>query len=267
MIVDKINEYLSSERIDVPGGILSHVGNSAVNSFSRQFGEDGERRSGTIRLSSIGRCLRQQAYKALDIPENGKEIDSRAKMVFFQGDMTELAIVHLAKLAGCKVTAIGTEQMTISLDGIMGHPDGVLFHEGQVYLLEVKSMSSFGFSDFERGNLDEGYRYQINAYMVALGLQKAAVVALNKDSGVLGEMLVVRDEDIVADIKHRIEVLKNLDGLSLPDRPYSPDAKGFYPWNCLYCGFWKTCLPNAEKVLVSSRYKLKEIMPKKELVQ
>lgn len=255
MIVNRINEYLSGPGAVVPASIAMAVGNLAEHSFKRQLGERQEKQR-TIRLSSIGRCLRQQAYNVLGVEENGKQIDSRARMIFFAGDMAELAIIQVAKLAGCDITDCGADQKTIVLDGVDGHGDGVLHEDGKNYLVEVKSMSSYGFKDFERGVLDDGYRFQINAYMSALGLSQAIVVALNKDAGVLAEMIVSIDPVIVADIKARIKLLKGVSKENLPPQPFKPNEKGWLPWNCLYCSFWGTCWPKAQKILVAGKYKL-----------
>ena len=257
MIVDRINSYLTKERVSVPEWIVRHVEKSAGAAFARQFGEDQESKGG-IRLSSIGRCLRQQAYKVLGVPADGKEIDSRSRMVFFQGDLIEVAIVQLARLSGCRIVACGSDQIVVDIEGVQGHPDGIIFEDRESFLFEAKSMSSYGFEEFEKGFLDEGYRYQCNAYMDALGLEKTIVVALNKDAGVLGEQIIPMEASIVADIHKRIETLKAVTAETLPERPYAPNEKRFYPWMCLYCSHHHVCLPNAEKVLVGKSYKLKE---------
>jgi hypothetical protein len=260
VIVDRINSYLAAEGQKIDEAILTDVANLSRWSFAKQFGER-EDRPETLRLSAIGKCLRQQAYKVLQFPENGKEIDPRARMVFAMGDLTELVVVGLAKAAGCEITGTGAMQLSVEIDGVLGHPDGLLKDANKVYLLEIKSMSSFSFKDFERGVIDEGYRYQCNAYMHALGVTQCVIVGLNKDAGVLAEQVINLDPGIVVDIKKRIMTLKAADKDSLPHRPYHPDAKGFYPWQCLYCAYWVTCHPTAEKVLVSQRYKLKEMQP------
>lgn len=257
MIVEKINTYLNSEGKSLDEAILSDIANLAKWSFQRQFGAR-EDKSGTLRLSSIGRCIRQQAYTILNFDQAGKTIDARAKMVFFQGDMTELAIVALAKAAGCDVSATGDKQSSVEIDGVIGHPDGLLKDSGKTYLLEVKSMSSFSFKEFERGAIDDGYRFQCNAYMHALGLSQCVIVALNKDAGVLFEQMINIDPIIIKKILGRIDILKNVTKETLPERPYHPNDRGFYPWQCRYCAFYETCLPNAELVLVGSAYKLKE---------
>lgn len=255
MIVDKINAYLSGQGKTIDEAILLEVGELAKWAFGRQFGERQDR-SNDLRLSAIGRCPRQNAYKLLGFEENGKEIDARARMVFLMGDLTELAVVGLCKSVGINVTATGADQKDVEIDGVKGHPDGIVTMEGNTYLLEVKSMSSFSFKDFEEGKLDDGYRYQINAYMFALGLSKAIVIALNKDAGVLGEMIVSRDDVIVTDIKQRIKDIRSATKEDLPYRPYQPNEKGWLPWNCGYCNFAFTCWPDAQKILVSGRYKL-----------
>ncbi len=283
MIVDKINAYLSTEGKAVDEAILKEVSDLAAYSFGRQFGMREERSVKTPYFSSIGKCLRQQAYGLLGFEPNGKEMDSRSKMVFFQGDMVEVAIVQVAKQAGCNISDAGSAQESIEIDGMRGRPDGIYHDPGQFepseedkqqalelgepqftprqpedYILEVKSMSSFSFRDFERGILDDSYRYQCNAAMHALGKNKTIIIGLNKDAGVLHEMVISRDPEIIRDIQERLETLAKCSKEDLPYRPYKPDEKGFYPWQCRYCAWFKTCLPKAELVLVKNSYKLRE---------
>lgn len=254
MIVDKINAFLTDSGKTLDEVVLADVAILARHSFQRQFGIREEHPI-TMRLSSLGKCMRQQAYRLLGFEENGKEIDARAKMVFFMGDLTELAIVQLARAAGCNITDFGMNQKTVEIEGIQGHPDGII--DGDT-LLEVKSMSSFSFQAFQDQQIDEGYRYQCNAYMHALGLSQTCIVGLNKDAGVLHEWIINKDQTIVDDIIRRIGELRAVTRDSLPRQPYSPNEKGFLPWQCLYCGFWKTCRPNAERVVVSGKYRLRE---------
>lgn len=265
MLVDKINAYLSGAGKTLEESFLTEFGDLAKWAVARQFGERQER-NGDLRLSSIGRCPRQNAYKLLGFEESGKEIDARAKMLFLLGDLTELAVLGAARAAGCDVTAYGSNQATVEIDGVKGHPDALYEVSGSKYLVEVKSMSSFSFKDFEKGNIDNGYRYQINSYLHALGLTKCIVIALNKDAGVLAEMIVEVDAKIVEDIKQRIKDIRSATKEDLPYRPYAPDEKGFLPWQCLYSPYWKICWPQAQKILVSGKYKL-AIQPTKDKSQ
>lgn len=250
MIVDKINKFLTQTDRKVSDAILEEVGKLSTRAFKRQFLE--EKQTKTYRLSSIGHCLRQQAYKALGFEEAGKEIDARSRMVFLMGDLTEVAVVGLAKAAGCQIAGTGDAQLEVDIDGVVGHPDGVI--NGSV-LLEVKSMSSYSFDEFERGKIQDGYRYQCNAYMSALGFEQCCIVALNKDAGVLSEMVISKDLAIVAKIKQRITALKKATKEDLPAREYQPDEKGFLPWPCAYCAFHRTCWPTINRVLKGKSYR------------
>lgn len=261
MIVDKIESYLNNQPKQIDIKILEEISILAACSFERQFGKmvyPFVKEEPKMRLSSIGKCTRQQAYNILGFKPSGKEIDARAKTIFFQGDMVEMAIVQLALVAGCNIIDCGKNQKTIELNGIPGHPDGIFINEfNQKFLLEVKSMSSYSFSDFQNGQIDEGYLFQINAYLEALELEECVMVGLNKDAGVLHEHIVKKNPSFISRIKENIKTLKTVKIENLPPRPYSPDEKGFYPWNCLYCAHFKTCLPDAELVLVKNKYKLK----------
>lgn len=256
MIVDRINEFLSSKNQTVDEAIVNDVALLCKVAFLKQFLRR-EDKAPTLRLSSIGKCTRQQAYTVLGYEQKGKKIDSRARMVFFMGDLAEIAIIQLARAAGCDIANFGQDQAVVEIDGVSGHPDGILKAEKN-YLVEAKSMSSFSFKEFERGVLDVGYLWQINAYMHALGLDQAIVVGLNKDAGVLHEMVISKDKAIVDEILTRISRLKNATKDNLPDRDYKSNEKGFFPWQCLYCAFHETCLPNAEKVVIKNAYRLKE---------
>jgi hypothetical protein len=264
VIVDKINRYLSTAGKKLDDALLESVAEQTKYIFQRQFGEQAEF-STHIGLSAVGKCIRQNVYRKLGFSVNGKTIDSRAKMVFFQGDAAELAVIFLAQLAGCKITNTGKNQKTVKLLGLEGHPDGILEYEGVRYLLEVKSMSSFAFKRFQKKNIDESYLFQVSAYMLAENLRLCVFVALNKDSGVLAEQIIPIDSSITEKLQSRIAVLESSGADNLPARPYGPDKNGFLPWQCLYCPFWKHCWPEAQKVLVEDAYKLKFKAEEKEV--
>lgn len=264
MIVDKINEYLTKNEKTINEAIFYEVGKLASWTFRRQFANEGERETkGKLWLSSIGKCPRQLAYGYHGIEKLGKEIDSRSKIVFWTGDLVELTVVNLAKMAGVPVFATGFDQLTVKLTinekDVFGHPDGLVLN-GALRLLEVKSMSSYGFEKFEAGEIDDSYLAQVNCYLEALSLNEAVMVALNKESGVLSERIIVKDKAIVdkCTTNGAIVLMSTPDKLPDPPKEYAPNDKGFYPWQCLYCSWWGRCRTNAEKVLVGKSYKLKE---------
>ena len=259
MIVDKINAYLTGTPKPMDG-VKEEAGRIAEYIFDRQFQKEG-RGGSYIGLSSCGKCPRQTAYSYLGFEHKGKEKDARSRVVFYQGDLTEQMIYLLAKLSGCKIRNGGLNQLSVSLKigekEVFGHPDGIVEDEGEDVLVEIKSMSSYGFDSFQKGEIDEGYRYQINAYLEGLNLDRCVMVAMNKDAGVLGEHIIQKDPEIVKKLKNNLSLVLGSTIDKLPERAYSPNDKGLLPWQCLYCSFWGHCWDNAEKVLVKNSYKLK----------
>lgn len=265
MIIDKILTYLSQEGKTLDEALRYEVEKLAGVSFKRQFmTEENGVSKGTLRLSSAGKCPRQLAYGYHGYEKKGKEIDARAKIIFFQGDLVELMLASIAKLAGCNLTATGLNQATVSLpiNGtiVKGHTDALLIEAGEIFLVEFKSMSSYSFERFEKGYIDDSYIAQYNGYLEALGINRCVFVGLNKDNGVLHEMVITKDPKIVERIKANLSTVLESTPENLPDPPkeYGPDEKGLYVWQCLYCAYWGLCRTNAEKVLVKNSYKLKE---------
>lgn len=219
---------------------------------------------GKLRLSASGKCARALAYDFHGLTVEGKEMDARAKIIFWMGDLVEMMVISLAKLAGCPITATGLAQAKVGLPigdiVIPGHLDGLYMGIGEIILVEVKSMSSYAYEKFEKGIVDDGYMAQFNSYMKAAGLKKVVIVAINKESGVMHELMFELNDGILALIENNFkEVLKSTPD-NLPQRPYKPDAKGMWGWKCDYCKAYKTCLIDsglAVQVLKSGAYKLK----------
>ena len=275
MIVEKIGAYLNQHEKTLDEALRYEVEKIAGVSFKRQFmTEETETAKGVLRPSSIGRCVRQVSYAYHGIEKAGKELDSRAKIIFWQGDMVENMIIALAKISGCSIVCTGLNQLRVTYKVgetvINGYPDGVLLAD-HAYLVEVKSMSSYAFERFENGEIDEGYLAQINTYMdseelKAMNVQRCVVVALNKDNGILSERILEKNADISTKVVFNIcRITQSMpDKLPEPPEELNFNEKRFYPWNCLYCAWWKKCRTNAEQVLVGKSYKLKE---KKEVIK
>lgn len=263
MVVDKINEYLSSNELTFDYAIQQEVEKLSGWAFKRQFMEQEEFDStGKIWMSGVGKCPRQLAYAYHGFDKEGKEIDSRSKIVFWMGDLVEIAVIKLAKLAGVPLIGTGLDQarLSLSLNGkgkISGRPDGFIV-SSPMRVLSVKSMPSFRFRKFEKGDIEESYIAQSNIEMSVAGLTETVMVAICKDSGVLGERTISLDEEVLKKIRSTVKQVAKSTKDKLPEPAYEADEKGFYPWQCLYCSYWKHCRTNAEKIVVSGKYKLKE---------
>lgn len=268
MIVDKINTLLAAqdrtfdETVDLELECgFSQLCQTALHKLL--FREDKDHR-GKMFLSESGKCSRQVAYQYLGIKAKGRVIDTRSYLNFFMGDVIEALVVTLAVKAGCPLKNYGGNQQSVSIEiggnKVTGRPDGILFdvHKGDT-LLEVKSMSVFGFREFQKGGISPEYEAQVQAYMVALKLNKAIVVGVSKDLGLMHEFTMPRNVVIAVRNEENYQAVFNSEKV-FPDRPQwaTPNTKGYYPWQCLYCFAWKTCLPSAKLKLVGNAYKLKE---------
>ena len=262
MIVDKINAYLSKNNLQFNEYIQREVETLAGWSFKRQFMDNDEYDSaGKIHMSSIGKCPRQLAYKYLGFEKQGKEIDGRARINFFFGDLVELVVIKLAKLAGVQLVGTGLDQARLCIPigddvEISGYPDG--FYIGkEMMTISIKSMPSFRFRDFEKGIIGQEYLDQSYIEMYATKLTKCIFIAICKDNGVFAEQIVKRDDKRIDQLRKNVNSIIKSTTKNLPERKFQANDKGQYPWQCLYCAYWNHCL-NAEKVLQGKRYVLKE---------
>lgn len=262
MIADAIYRYLSAQERRLDYELLHEVGQQAAAIFERQFmREDTEATPGTLRLSVVGRCARQLAYAYHGFEKQGKTTDARAKLTFWAGDLAELTILMLAKLAGCQLRFTFQEQQTVewNVNGhiVRGHPDALLeTSDGDTLVVEVKSMSSFGYKRFEAGQIDESYLAQLTAYCDALKRPRGLFVAYNKDANVLAERIIHVDPILVRRLRMQSLAVLTSTRDELPGRPYAPDERGMLPFQCLYCAYWGHCWPHAQRIVMRGRYQL-----------
>lgn len=143
--------------------------------LAEAVGADGARRgndrplSTFLRPSKLGQCVRKLALGAMGaVPE---PIHYAARLRMAMGDCLESLIM----IAGAKVGGMITDnnsEFPVKAGGmdLVGHADGVLVAGADRSLLEVKSMSRYGFAEFKRRGYDNtwGYLTQSALYIRAL---------------------------------------------------------------------------------------------------
>lgn len=194
-------------------------------------------------------------------------------MVFLFGDLLEVGVSVLARLAGWKLLGKpdGEDEVSISIDllphrgeppqepvRISGHIDDLLQDEetGKLVLVEWKSMSPYSYEDFEKNGLTDiwSYESQCSLYCEALGIEEYVLVAVNKANGMICDRVYRKNEHLVEKAKEKLYRLLNYD--ELPERGYEPiDEKKYnrstkeydptgrkiLPINCALCGFRRKC--------------------------
>lgn len=233
----------------------------AVNDYFKEtIGEAAERRltpsteprAKTLRMSNIGTPCKRKLWYYLNLPEHETDLPAHAHLKFFYGDIIEGLILSLAKAAGHTVEG---EQDEIIVDGIVGHRDAVI--DGVT--VDVKSVSTMGFSKFKRNELraDDpfGYMKQLTGYVYGA---KDDPKVTDKTGGAF----LVMDKQHghlhldYYDLEHELVLFPSVVGSAkvlstLPTAPYReweaiPDGKSGnmkLPAACSYCDYKWTCWP------------------------
>lgn len=188
-------------------------------------------RTGKLRLSGIGKPMRQQYNQYHGIP--GEDIEGATYIKFLYGHLIEAMIVSLARMSGHTVE---DQQKEVEVAGVKGHIDGRV--DG--VLCDIKSASAKAFKKFRYNKLHTedsfGYIGQLKAYAHAEGDDNYAWIALDKTTGQLA-VLHYHEGDVEADyhasidydiVEHIETVKKAMAGESPPALCYSdvPVGKG-----------------------------------------
>lgn len=212
----------------------------------RRFREHGMNRTSTLRLSNIGKPLRQLWYEqnAAKLGIEGEALSPETKFKFLYGDILETLVLFLAEAAGHKVERLQEE---VEVDGIKGHIDAVI--DGRLF--DVKSASSYSYDKFYTGEIFNpgndpfGYIPQLAGYSKALSLP-ASWLVIDKT---LGKICKLDLPDTGYDIAGRIrEVRHAVARTDPPERCYEdvPDGKSGnrkLSVGCSYCQWKHTCWP------------------------
>ena len=270
-----------NERISNPEELLCQYDTEAIGStILRQLND--KRGGPALRLSASGGCTRAIAYNwhesAPTVP-----IDSASRMNFAIGDLTEVVIVAAIKecLAASEQPAFVLEntleeQATVHIDvaalQIAGHPDGLMTvplrnrEDGSVEgvvraVLEVKSMSDYGFRKFQREGLTENDSYygQIQAYMMATKSDYTYVIAYGKQSTSKDTTPPFEGAWIPANPEYQEALVDKYRRVIASDSPEQfaripPNRKGQLVFPCTYCTHLHTCHAGAYDKVEESKW-------------
>ena len=197
-----------------------------------------------LRLSAIGKPDRQLWYD-INKPST-TPISPTSRIKFLYGYLLEELLILLSLVAGHKVTH---QQKEVTVAGVKGHQDCMI----DDVLVDCKSASWRGFQKFKNNSLSEddpfGYIAQISAYAEANGVERAAFLAIDKQSGEICLSPVHSLEMINA--KKRITHLKKIvKSEQEPDRCYEdiPDGKSGnrkLDVRCIFCTHKSKCWSDA----------------------
>ena len=220
-IYDKLSVLSDGESLNIDDKTIDAFGESMKEVLS-QWANPRPRDSGTLRMSNIGKPLRQLWYDMRSESKTTERIKPSVFIKFLYGHLLEEVLLMLIKIAGHEVT---DEQKEVSVSGIKGHMDCVI--DGEV--VDIKTASGFAFKKFYNKTLAEddmfGYLPQLAGYEAAMGTNKGGFLAMNKESG---ELALYRPDSFdKPDIKKKIKTVKKLIKIDTPpELCYNPIPDG-----------------------------------------
>jgi len=220
-IYDKLSVLSDGESLNIDDKTIDAFGESMKEVLSH-WANPKPRDSGTLRMSNIGKPMRQLWYDMRSESKTTERIKPSVFIKFLYGHMLEEVLLMLIKIAGHKVT---DEQKEVSVSGIKGHMDCVI--DGEV--VDIKTASGFAFKKFYNKTLAEddifGYLPQLAGYEAAMGTNKGGFLAMNKESG---EIALYRPDSFdKPDIKKKIKTVKKLIKIDTPpELCYNPVPDG-----------------------------------------
>tara|TARA_B100001250_G_scaffold192781_1_gene165731 strand:- start:2182 stop:3045 length:864 start_codon:yes stop_codon:yes gene_type:complete len=244
-IYDKLSVLGDGESLDVSEEVLDEFGNSMKEAL-RHWANPTPRDTETLRMSNIGKPLRQLWYDLKSEGEETQPLEPHLFIRFLYGHILEEVMLFLVKLAGHKVT---DEQKEVKVSGVHGHMDCKI--DGEV--IDIKTASSFAFRKFKNGTLAEddpfGYLAQLSAYETAEKTKAGGFLVLNKESG---EITLHRPSFIdKPHARNKIrEVKKAIKLDNPPELCYNPVPEGKagnmkLPRGCTYCRHKNECHKDA----------------------
>lgn len=244
-LVEDIYDLFSPEQLDMDEREIDyHVDEFATNikEHLKLFLNEKPRVKGNLRLSAIGRPERQLWYDKHLSQDEVVPLAASTRIKFLYGYILEELLIALSRLAGHSVT---DTQKEVTVGGIRGHQDCII----DDVLVDCKSASGRSFEKFDKGRLERddpfGYIAQISAYAEGNGLNEAAFLVINKQTGEIC-LLPVHSLEMI-DASDRIKYLKTLlEQDTPPPRCYSDVADGAsgnrrLGTSCIYCAHKKEC--------------------------
>jgi CRISPR/Cas system-associated exonuclease Cas4 (RecB family) len=105
---------------------------------------DGDRRIDVNAPSAIGQCVRARWFSRTMPPGEGRAIDARTRRIFDNGSHVHLRLQQYMRDAG--ILEMDEVPVCSREYNIQGHTDGIASIGGELAIVEIKSINSYGFS-------------------------------------------------------------------------------------------------------------------------
>lgn len=237
---------------------LLEFGRECINAAQRFFANDTGNDKFYVRMSNIGKPLRQLWYDSRSDVKRAFTADDYRKFIF--GDLIEALLILFCREAGHDVEET---QMEVELNGVKGHKDLKL--DG--LNIDIKSASPYSFAKFAAGKLLEGgnndpfgYLHQIAGYNEADEkgpTDEVGWLVFNKVSGEITLLLV--DELRLPSASDRIDEVKAALAKDTPPERCFDDVEEGKSGNrkldgtCTFCEHKRKCWPDVRAFKYSNQ--------------
>lgn len=200
------------------------------NYFSEQI--DSKKQS-KFYISDAGKCQRMIFFKFKNAPS--KTAEPRILRLFEHGDYIHQMIMR-ALLATREVYVVASEVSIPPTVDISGRADAVISDGKDLYILDIKSISSAGFR-LLRGPKQEHIN-QLQLYLHFLDPKKGILLYINKDNDELKEYFIDYDKDLAESLISQFQQTKEKIEKNIIPQRCSDWPSG---WQCRYCDFYEIC--------------------------
>ncbi len=181
LIADKISAYLESPEKRMDEAVLVETVKRMRMVLVRDLMQPRDQRAGKeSNTLYTGACARK-ARLTFDGTERDP-LRARTLLKFLLGDLVELSVLAIARLAGCHIEDNNIDLSITGEDGLTVpvHPDGRFMDGDTPYNIEIKSCDSRTFDAWiEQGGPDDTWGYLTQASVEIKAWREAGVPVLN----------------------------------------------------------------------------------------
>lgn len=202
------------------------------------------------RMSSLGRCARQQAYSYLGTAPDEEYRSDTKTMSLEDGHLHEGEIIaRICALPNMKLVAENKpcKRKLKTKSGLemiwAGTPDLELKDNGEPVIVEIKALQDYAFSELKKsGEPSAEYVTQLRGYMIIKKAKRGILVVKSRNtSEILSFDYEWDSAEMKALMRRQAKIQSLVNKGKLPNREYSLGDRA-----CFYCAYSKQCWPGKE---------------------
>lgn len=202
-----------------------------IDEYYLELGKQRKKPQKKFWISDVGECPRAIFFKFKEAPQ--RELEPNVLRIFERGDYIHEKIRRVLFARGL----IQASEIQIPPEEfISGKADAILNIDGELYVLDIKSVDGRKFQTIQEPLIENVYQLQL--YLHFFKIKKGILLYESKDSSELKEFIIDYNENISKKLIFSIEkFFKKLEENTLPKRLDD------YPLNkkCQYCRFREIC--------------------------